>query len=144
MAGNENSGRNPAFPLTEKELAEKFEQYKLDLQEGKFARASWPHFVSYIGCLEDELFQFIQQYSDEPKSAYYRRARALRGVSQYIRGQTCSAKEWNGQMTAFAKLLLGQDIGDGITYKDKEGNTGPVVVNVLMGGNDPRAKEAAK
>ena len=36
MAGNEKSGRNPTFHLSEKELEEKINRYKKDLNNGEF------------------------------------------------------------------------------------------------------------
>lgn len=145
MAGNANSGRNATFHLSEKELEEKFEQYRKDLAENKFARASWAHFCFYIGTTEDRLKEFIQEYSEKPESAYYRRAWALRGYLQFFRGELCSSESWNGQQSNKAKLLLGQDHGDGIVYRDKdEKQTGPVEVRISFGGQDKRAKDAAK
>lgn len=143
MAGNENSGRDPIFPLSEKELKEKFDQYKADLEEGKFARASMPHFIAYIGCLEDEVKEFIEKYSGEPRSAYYRRARIMRQVVQWMRGQVFSSKDWTGQQARLAGAHLERNYGDGVTYNAKDGS-GPQEVLVSFGGNDPRAKEAAK
>ena len=145
MAGNENSGRLPNFHLSEKELAEKFELYRKDLENGKIARASVLHFCFYIGMTEDRLKTFIQEYSEDPKSAYYRRAWQLRGYLQFFRGELCSAKAWDGQQSSKAAMLLGQDYGDGIVYKSKEAKqNGPVEVKISFGGDDKRAKEAAK
>ena len=144
MAGNTNSGRNPVFPLSEEELDKKFEQYKADLAAGEFARASWSHFMAYIGCLENEVKEFIETYSRDPKSAYYRRARRLMGVDQYMQGQYCSSKEWSGQQTGLAKTLIGHNNGSGIFCREKDQQTGPVEVRISIGGDDPRAKEAAK
>lgn len=61
MAGNEKSGRNPTFHLTEAELQAKIEQYKAELQAGVFARASWPHFAAYLDSTEAELAEVIEQ-----------------------------------------------------------------------------------
>ena len=52
MAGNANSGRNATFHLSEKELLKAIDRYKLDLQNGEFARASWPHFAAYLDSTE--------------------------------------------------------------------------------------------
>ena len=145
MAGNGNSGRNPTFHLSEKQLAEKFEEYRKDLDSGKFARGSVPHFCFYIGTTEDRLREFIREYSEKPESAYYRRAWQLRGYLQFFRGELCSAKSWDGQQSSKAQTLLDQDFGDGITYKtkgDKQG--GKVEVVIKFGNGDDRAKDAAK
>ncbi len=144
MAGNSNSGRTPVFELSEKELASKIQQYKQDLEDGCFARASWPHFASYIGCLEDELREFIAEYSDKKESAYYRRARMLREVLQFIRGEIFSSKAWTGQQAQLAKLHGAKDYGDGIVYKEKESGNGPSSISILFGDGDPRSAEAAK
>ena len=63
MAGNEKSGRNPTFHLSEAQLESKIEQYKLDLKNGVFARASWPHFAAYLDSTEAELSEVIEQGS---------------------------------------------------------------------------------
>ena len=145
MAGNEKSGRLPTFHLSEKELTEKFEQYRADLEAGKIARASVAHFCFYIGMTEDRLKDFIREYSEKPESAYYRRAWQLRGYLQFFRGELCSAKSWDGQQSSKAAMLLGQDYGDGIVYKSKDDKqSGPVEVKISFGGDDKRAKEAAK
>jgi hypothetical protein len=144
VAGNGNSGRNPVFPLSEKELAEKFEQYKDDLAAGKFARPSWSHFNSYIGCLETETKEFMQTYYKDAKSAYYRRARMLMGVDQYMQGQLCSSKEWSGQQTGVAKMLIEHDNGSGIVCRGKEQQDGPKEMICLFGNGDLRAELAAK
>lgn len=145
MAGNKASGRLPTFPLSEKELEEKFEKYREDLKNGEFERASVAHFCFYIGTTEDALREFVREYMDKPGNAYYRRANMVRGYLQYFRGQLCSAKEWGGQMSSRAQLLLAQDYGDGITYKpktDSKADSGTKVI--LFGGDDWRAELAAK
>ena len=145
MAGNENSGRNKVFSLSEKELEAKFDKYKSDLEAGAFARASVAHFCFEIGTTEDQLKWFIQEYSEKPESAYYRRAWMLRGYLQFFRGQLCSAKSWDGQQSSKAQLLLSQDYGDGIVYKAKDDKqTGPVEGKISFGSGDPRSKEASK
>ncbi len=145
MPGNENSGRNKVFHLSERELEEKFNAYLEDLNNGAFARASVAHFCFYIGTTEDQLKSFVQEYSEKAESAYYRRAWMLRGYLQFFRGQLCSAKSWDGQQSSKAQLLLAQDYGDGIVYKSKDDKqTGPVEVKISFGGDDPRAKKAAK
>ena len=94
---------------------------------------------------EDRLKDFIREYSEKPESAYYRRAWQLRGYLQFFRGELCSAKSWDGQQSSKAAMLLGQDYGDGIVYKSKDDKqSGPVEVKISFGGDDKRAKEAAK
>lgn len=72
MPGNENSGRIPTFHLSEKDLAEKIEQYKKGLENGEFARASWPHFAAFLDSTEADLAKVIEQGADK-KSAYWGR-----------------------------------------------------------------------
>ena len=72
MAGNGNSGRNPTFHLSEKELSQKITKYKMDLEEGKFARASWPHFAAYLDSTEAELAEVMKQ-GESKGSAYWGR-----------------------------------------------------------------------
>ena len=133
------------FHLSEQALEEKIQSYKKDLQEGLFARASWAHFVDYIGSTEDQLRQFIREYSKKPGSNYYGRAMLLRGVLQFMRGQLCSAESWSGPMSSRAQMLMAQDYGDGIVYRTREEPAQqPQMLQIRFGGDDPRGKEAAK
>ena len=144
MAGNEKSGRNPTFHLSETDLGAKIEQYKLDLKNGVFARASWPHFAAYLDSTEAELSEVIEQGSKR-ESAYWGRAKALKKMATWVRGQYMSAQGWNGQLTSRAIFALKQDIGDGVKWTDQDTKqTGPVDVRISFGGDDPRAKKAAK
>lgn len=144
MAGNEKSGRSPTFHLSENELKNKIAQYKADLEEGKFARASWPHFAAYLDSTEQDLADVIKQGAT-PNSAYKGRGELLKKMLTWVRGQMMSAQGWNGQMTSRAIFALKQDHGDGVKWTDQESKqSGPVEVKILLGGNDPRAKDAAK
>ncbi len=144
MPGNGNSGRNPTFHLSEKELNAKITQYKQDLENGLFARASWPHFAAYLDSTEAELSEVIRQGS-EKGSAYKGRAEALKKMLTWTRGQMMSAQGWNGQMTSRAIFALKQDHGDGVKWTDQdEKQKGPMEVKISFGGQDSRAKEAAK
>ena len=144
MAGNEKSGRNPTFHLSEAQLEQKIVQYKQDLQDGIFARASWPHFAAYLDSTEEELSDVIEQGAKR-ESAYYGRAKALKKMATWVRGQYMSAQGWNGQLTSRAIFALKQDIGDGVKWTDQDAkHPGPVEVRISFGGDDPRAKKAAK
>lgn len=144
MAGNENSGRNPTFRLSETELEKAIIQYKNDLEAGVFARASWPHFAAYIDSTEQELAEVIKA-GESSTSAYRGRGVLLKKMATWIRGQMMSAPGWNGQLTSRAIFALKQDVGDGVRWSDaEEKKTGPQEVVVRFGGNDERAKNAAK
>jgi hypothetical protein len=144
VAGNEKSGRNPTFHLSEKELEKKIAQYKEDLKNGEFARASWPHFAAYLDSTEQELVDVIKQGAASA-SAYKGRAELLKKMLTWVRGQMMSAQGWNGQLTSRAIFALKQDHGDGVKWTDQESKqTGPVEIKISFGGDDPRAKDAAK
>jgi hypothetical protein len=144
MAGNDNSGRNPMFHLSEKELSKKISQYKADLESGVFARASWPHFAAYLDSTEADLAAVIEQGKDSA-SAYRGRAVALKKMACWVRGQMMSASGWHGQLTSRAIFALKQDMGDGVKWTDQEGKqTGPVEVKISFADGDPRGKQAAK
>lgn len=144
MAGNANSGRLPTFHLSENELADRIEWYKEDLQNGIFARASWPHFAAFLDSTEEELAEVIK-YADNATSAYNGRAKMLKKMATWVRGQYMSAQGWNGQLTSRAIFALKQDIGDGVKWSDTDNQPkGPVEVKISFGGDDKRAKEAAK
>jgi hypothetical protein len=145
MAGNHNSGRKAAFLMTEKELTEKIQQYKTDLEKGKFGRASWPHFAAYLDSTEAELAE-VMKIGKEVSNAYYGRAKALKKMATWMRGQYASASGWSAPaVSSKAMFALKQDVGDGVKWSDQENKqTGPVEVKISFGGNDPRAKNAAK
>ena len=144
MAGNGNSGRNPTFHLSAKELEQKIKAYKRDLEDGVFARASWPHFAAYLDSTEAELAEVIEQGAKK-ESAYCGRAKLLKKMATWVRGQMMSAQGWNGQLTSRAIFALKQDIGDGVKWTDQDSKqTGPVEVKISFGGDDPRARKAAK
>ena len=144
MAGNQRSGRDVIFPYTEEQLESKFNQYLDDLENGKFARASVPHFCFYIRVTEDSLRSFVKEYSEKPESAYYRRARQVKGYLQFFRAELFSSHSWNGQMSSRAQVLLEQDFGDGIVYKAKDKTPPKTEISVLFGNGDSKAVEAGK
>lgn len=144
MAGNANSGVKPIFHMSERQLAQAVDQYKQDLSEGVFARASWPHFAAYLDSTEQELAKVIEAGVDKG-SAYNGRAEILKKMATWVRGQYMSAPGWNGQLTSRAIFALKQDIGDGVKWSDQDTKqTGPVEVRISFGGQDKRAKDAAK
>ena len=144
MAGNENSGKIPTFHLSHKELEEKITLYKQGLEDGKFARASWPHFAAYLDSTEADLAKVIEQGAKK-ESAYWGRAELLKKMATWVRGPYMSAPGWNGQLTSRAIFALKQDIGDGVKWSDQDAKqTGPVEVKISFGGDDPRAKKASK
>lgn len=144
MAGNSNSGRPPAFSMSEKALENHINEYKLQVEDGTIVRASWPHFAATLDCTEADLAE-VMALADTPSSAYKGRGRMLKKMLTWVRGQMLSAPGWNGQMTARAIFALKQDHGDGVKYTDKDDKqTGPVEIKVSFGGDDPRAKNASK
>ena len=144
MAGNDKSGRKPNFALSEAELQNRIEKYKEDVKNGVIVRASWPHFCATLDCTEADLAE-IMAIDEKGQSAYIGRGRMLKKMLTWVRGQMLSSGGWNGQMTARAIFALKQDHGDGVVYRDKDtGGGGPVEVKVTFGGDDPRAKNAAK
>lgn len=144
MAGNGDSGRNPTFHLSEKELKSKIEQYKISLENGEFARASWPHFAAFLDSTEAELALVMKQ-GEQKNSAYKGRSELLKKMLTWVRGQMMSASGWNGQLTSRAIFALKQDHGDGVKWTDTDGKqSGPVEVKISFGGNDPRSQKAAK
>ena len=144
MAGNENSGRNPSFSMSEKELGEHIKRYKNIVETGEVARASWPHFCSTLDCTEQEIAE-VMAMADVAGSAYKGRGKLLKKMATWMRGQMMSAQGWNGQMTARAIFALKQDMGDGVKWTDKDtGGGSPSEIKVVFGGDDPRAKNASK
>lgn len=144
MAGNQNSGRIPTFSMSDADLEKHIEKYKQDVADGVIVRASWPHFAASLDCTEAELAE-VMALADTPTSAYRMRARGLKRMATWVRGQYMSGAGWTGQMTAKAAFALKQDVGDGVKWTDKEGgSSGPVEIKVSFGGDDPRAKKASK
>ena len=144
LAGNQNSGREVRFSMSENELDKHIRAYKKSVEEGEIARASWPHFCATLDCTEQEIAE-VMALSDCATSAYKGRGRLLKKMATWVRGQMMSANGWNGQMTARAIFALKQDIGDGVKWTDRDAATGgPSTINVLFGGDDPRGKDASK
>lgn len=144
MAGNSKSGRAPVFPLSEAELVEKIEQYKLDLESGVFPRASWPHFCASLDSTEADV-AWVMKNGELRESAYRGQAKVLKKMATWVRGQMMSASGWHGQLTSRAIFALKQDVGDGVKWTDQDGKqTGPVDVRVLFGGDDKRGRNAGK
>ena len=144
MPGNENSGAGIPFRVSERELDFAIKKYKLDLAAGEFPRASWPHFCATLGYTEGEVKECMER-GDKRESAYYNRAVALKRMSTWIRGQMLSGSGWSGQNQTKAIFALKQDVGDGISYADKDTTTAiPAKINILFGGDDPRGKKAGK
>jgi hypothetical protein len=144
MAGNEKSGRATAFPLTAEQLKAHIDKYKADVETGKIARASWPHFAASLDCTEADLAK-IMAIDEQGQSAYINHGRLLKKMATWCRGQLMSAPGWNGQMTARAIFSLKQDVGDGVVYRDRDnGSSAPSTVKVEFGGDDPRGKKACK
>ena len=147
MAGTATSGNVLAFRISEKELDKLINQYKQDLNDGKFPRASWPHFCAYLGYTEKEVEEVIKR-GEEVKGAYYERAVLLKRMMTWIRGEMLSGHGWSGQNQTKAIFALQQDHGDGIKYENnrnvKADLSGPATVNINFGGSDKRAKKAGK
>lgn len=144
MPGNENSGAGIPFRMPEKELNAAIKKYKEDLAEGRFPRASWPHFCATLGYTEAEVKECMERGQDR-KSAYYDRAVALKRMATWVRGQILSGSGWSGQVQSKGIFALKQDVGDGISYTDREvGTAGPTKINIQFGGDDPRGKKAGK
>ena len=138
MAGNQNS-------LSDVELDQAIERYKQDLADGKFPRASWPHFCASLGCTEAEAKEVIRQGDEQGRGgAYYGRSQALKRMATWIRGQMLSGSGWGGPMQSKAIFALKQDIGDGVRYTDQDKGTGQIDVKIDFGGGDSRSRKAAK
>ena len=144
MAGNANSGAGLAFRMNDSQLETAIKQYKQDLADGKFPRASWPHFCATLGYTESEVKAVIDR-GEEVKGAYWERAVMLKRMLTWIRGEMLSGAGWSGQNQTKAIYALKQDHGDGVAYSDGANKpSGPVKIEVSFGGNDPRAKKASK
>ena len=146
MAGNTSSGNVLVFRMTEEQLAKAIEQYKIDLENGKFQRASWPHFCARLGYTEQDVQEVIKR-GDEVRGAYYERAQMLKRMLTWIRGEMLSGAGWGGQSQTKAIFALQQDYGDGLQYVNNRGTAaggGNIRVELGFGGGDPRGKKAGK
>lgn len=143
MAGNQNSGRKPNFPMTEKQLEQAISDYKDNIKNSDY-RPSWPHFAASIGMTEAEIKEFVETFGEDPKNANYGRARALRVMMTWIRGETLSGPRWSGQMAGLAKSSLDVDFGDGFTYAKAGASKGAGNTVIMFGDGDDRAKDAGK
>jgi hypothetical protein len=144
MAGNASSGNILAFRMSENELKHEIDKYKEDLDNGKFPRASWPHFCARLGYTEREVEEVIRR-GEEVKGAYYDRAMMLKRHLTWIRGEMLSGTRWAGQNQTKAIFALKQDHGDGVRYEDKDSKgNGTIKLEVGFGGSDPRGRKASK
>jgi hypothetical protein len=146
MAGNTSSGNVLVFRMTEEQLAQAIDKYKIDLENGKFQRASWPHFCARLGYTEQEVQEVIRR-GDEVKGAYFERAQMLKRMLTWIRGEMLSGAGWGGQSQTKAIFALQQDYGDGLQYVNNRGSAvggGNIRVELGFGGGDPRGKKAGK
>lgn len=144
MAGNQRSGRVLAFRMSDRQLQNAIRQYKADLADGKFPRASWPHFCASLGYTESEVAEVIKRGSDGP-GAYTERAIMLQRMLTWMRGELLTSAGWGGQNQTKAIYALKQDHGDGIRYTDGNSKpTGPSRINIRFGGSDARGKKASK
>lgn len=144
MPGNENSGAGIPFKMSEKELNLAIDQYKKDLENEKFPRASWPHFCAVLGYTEAEVKECMDR-GEKRESAYYGRAVTLKKMATWVRGQMLSGAGWSGQNQTKAIFALKQDVGDGVSYADKDtGTQTPIRIDLRFGGADPRGKKAGK
>ena len=147
MAGNANSGRNVRFPYSLEQLKAEIKQYKLDLQDGKFARPSWPHFCARLDLTEKDLEDLLALDRMEGcTSAYMPQVREIKKFLTWLRGELLSSSHWSGPASGKAIFALKQDLGDGVRYKDKQdqGQTGPTQVSITFGDGDKRGKDAFK
>jgi hypothetical protein len=130
--------------MSENELKQEIDKYKEDLDNGKFPRASWPHFCARLGYTEREVEEVIRR-GEEVKGAYYDRAMMLKRHLTWIRGEMLSGTGWAGQNQTKAIFALKQDHGDGVRYEDKDSKgNGTIKLEVGFGGSDPRGRKASK
>lgn len=147
MAGNKSSGNVLPFKMDVNTLEKAVNQYKTDMNDGKFCRASWPHFCAYLGYTEQEVQEVIER-GEDVKSAYHDRNIVLKRMLTWIRGEMLSGTGWSGQNQTKAIFALQQDYGDGTKYANNHMNRdkgpGKVVFNVSFGDGDARGRKAAK
>ena len=143
MAGNANSGNKLNYSHGEAQTAKLIQRYKDDLAAGVFERASWPHFCAYLGYTEEEVREVIEQGKTRT-STYYNRSLDLRRMDTWIKGQMISGSGWSSANQSIAAMLLRQDNGNGTAYDSKETAKGPAKLTISFGGDDKRARRAAK
>lgn len=134
------------WDITPDILEEKIRDYKQDIEDGVYKRASWPHLASYLDTTEEILATVIREGSKGRDSAYYQHAESLKRAATWVRGQMLSCAGWDGQQSSKAIFALKQDIGDGVKYTDRDDGkqSGPIRVEISFGGRDSRAKDAFK
>ena len=147
MADSDNLGKIPGFTITDKELSEKIELYKTRTESGDIPLPSWPDFCSFLGICDDVLDEVMERglKKKEFESAYYSRAMMLKNMGHWCEAQLVSNPNWGGKMAVKAMFLLKQGFGRSRKYTDeKNGKKEALKVELSFGGNDSRAKKAAK
>jgi len=148
MAVSDNSGKIPGFTIKDKELQEKIEIYKARTEIGEIPLPSWPDFCSFLGIGDDVLEEVMERgltKKEDGESAYYQRALMLKNMGHWCEAQLVSNPNWGGKMAVKAMFLLKQGFGRSRKYVDeKSGKKESVKVELSFGGNDARAKKAAK
>ena len=145
MAGNENSGGIIRFKLSEKKFEEKINAYKNGTADGTIPApcpSDWYVFIDQ----DLESMRELMRYRANKESAYYNRAWMAKRMLDWCRNQLNVHPFWSTSGAKIkAMMLLKQDWGDGEQYREQDAkSSGPSTVKVVFGGNDPRAKKAAK
>lgn len=148
MAETDNLGKIPGFTITDKELQAKIDLYKARTDSGEIPLPSWPDFCSFLGITDDVLDEVMErglQKKENGESAYYGRATQLKNMGLWCEAQLVSNPNWGGKMAVKAMFLLKQGFGRSRKYADeKTGKKEALKVELSFGGNDARAKKAAK
>lgn len=134
MAGNEKSGNVIAFRMTENELKQKIEEFRVEFGKGQNGMVTWERFCAFLGYSVEEVKECYQR-GREKGSAYGGRSKLLEKFHTECKAmmvETCDK-------AAALNKLVGRDL----LRDDDKGNNEKTFL-ILFGGGDKRAEEARK
>lgn len=149
MANGDNSGRIVGFNMSEKELAEKIQQYKDMVKAGEVELPFWTDFREFLGIRQDVLDEVMERgyFGDGAReSAYYERALMLKRMGETCENYLNTHPNWGGKNGVKSMMLLKQGLGYTKKYADERSGAkaGPSKAKIIITSQDPRVKDMAK
>lgn len=149
MANGDNSGKIVGFNLSAEALAQKIQEYKDMVNNGKVELPFWTDFREFLGIRQDVLDEVMERgyYSEGAReSAYYERALMLKRMGETCENYLNTHPNWGGRNAVKSMMLLKQGLGYTKKYQDERGGAkvGPSKVTISFGAGDSRAKKAGK
>lgn len=148
MANGDNSGRIVGFNMSEKELAEKIQQYKDMVKAGEVELPFWTDFREFIGVRQAVLDEVVRRgffAEGAEKSAYHTRAIMLIEMGETCENYLATLPSWGGKNSGKSLKFLEQGLGWTRKYKtDRTEEKLNRHHKITIESKDPRVKDMAK